>query len=275
MWTCFTVVLDYILLLHLLRSFSLSEEIVICVNSSLSVFVGYPGRDRCPQWHLQECGREQVEDGQGSGQLRGSGVPPAQTGWHEPTLERPEGQISQHPVSKDLSNMYKWKCFFSYSSVCGHAAQIAVFCSFAALNSEKKKNILADGLDHGSSSSRSLPQFTVLINQWITHCRSFILTYQIRKQNYKRECSRTQDCKHWITLKPKLILKRSAFLSTLQKYMKHKSRVRLSPRPVYTVNSSIRCTLCLTHNISPLLLTGPFPALIKWFYSWWNMTHMS
>lgn len=40
--------------------------------------------------------------------------------------------------------MYKWKCFFSYSSVCGHAAQIAVFCSFAALNSEKKKNILAD-----------------------------------------------------------------------------------------------------------------------------------
>lgn len=78
----------------------------------LSVFYskGHPGWDRCPQWHLQECGWEQVEDGQGSGQLRGSGVPPAQTGWHESTLERPEGQISQHQVRTPFSQ-YLEICF--------------------------------------------------------------------------------------------------------------------------------------------------------------------
>lgn len=81
---------------------------VRCLMKSASVFPGHSGRDRCPQWHLQECGWEQVQDGQGSGQLRGSCVSAAETGRHEPTLEWPEGQVGKHSVSPRL---FSWVFF--------------------------------------------------------------------------------------------------------------------------------------------------------------------
>lgn len=63
---------------------------------------GHPGWDRLSQWHFQECGGEQVEDGESAGEFGGSRVSPTQAGWHEPALERPEGQVGQHPVSDFL-----------------------------------------------------------------------------------------------------------------------------------------------------------------------------
>lgn len=153
-WFWYELALLFCLTVHLHRSFPwrnghLWQFFFFCV------FVGYPGRDRCPQWHLQECGREQVEDGQGSGQLRGSCVPPAQTGWHEPTLERPEGQISQYQVSKTLTTLTNKNVFILYPVFV--VMQLRLQFSALLLLSTLERNILAEGLAHGSGSSRSLP----------------------------------------------------------------------------------------------------------------------
>lgn len=131
-WNYFTAALDC--------TFSQNLNFPLIKPCSLFVFLGHPGWDRCPQWHLQERRREQVEDGQSAGQLRGGRVPPAQAGWHESTMERPEDQIRQHQVSKSSQlNLLT----FAFSSLLGHGCQIAVFCPFAALKLRRKKDILA------------------------------------------------------------------------------------------------------------------------------------
>lgn len=116
MWNYFIAALDC--------TFSQNLNFPLIKPCSLFVFLGHPGWDRRPQWHLQERRGEQVEDGQSAGQLRGGRVPPAQAGWHESTMERPEDQIRQHQVSKSSQlNLLT----FAFSSLLGHGCQIAVF----------------------------------------------------------------------------------------------------------------------------------------------------